>query len=157
MESRINSFSNSVGKRNAYSFLSNFYSSPIVWEGIEYPTVEHAYQASKTHDQTLRRRISEKKYPGAAKAMGGALPIRPDWDRVRIPIMRQLLSLKFDPERHPGLCKMLVGTGTRELIHGNYWGDTFWGVCLEKGQNQLGLLLMEIRDKLSPNRGGIEE
>lgn len=37
----INSF---TGK---YAFLSNFYPSPITIDNIQYPTVEHAFQAQK--------------------------------------------------------------------------------------------------------------
>lgn len=39
-------------------------------------------------------------------------------------------------------------TGDAELIEGNNWGDTFWGVCNGRGENMLGKLLMEIRDYL---------
>ena len=31
-----------------FRFLSNFYPSPIFYDGILYPTVEHAFQAAKT-------------------------------------------------------------------------------------------------------------
>jgi len=53
-----------------YEFLSNFYYSPVTYEGITYPTVEHAFQAAKTFDVTERRRISEMKTPGMAKRAG---------------------------------------------------------------------------------------
>ena len=33
-----------------YRFLSNFYPCDIVYEGIQYPSTEHAYQAAKTLD-----------------------------------------------------------------------------------------------------------
>ena len=34
-----------------------------------------------------------------------------------------------------------------ELIEGNNWKDTYWGVCHGKGQNNLGKLLMRIREE----------
>jgi predicted NAD-dependent protein-ADP-ribosyltransferase YbiA (DUF1768 family) len=37
-----------------------------------------------------------------------------------------------------------------ELIEGNWWGDTYWGVCNGVGENHLGKLLMKIRDYLYP-------
>lgn len=43
---RINSFSGS------HAFLSNFESAPIFYDGLSYPTVEHAYQAAKTWNMT---------------------------------------------------------------------------------------------------------
>jgi len=44
----------------------------------------------------------------------------------------------------------LLETGDRELIEGNYWKDTFWGVYKDPlghkhGLNHLGKLLMRIR------------
>jgi len=39
----------------------------------------------------------------------------------------------------------LLATGNEELIEGNTWGDTFWGVCDGKGLNKLGQLLMVVR------------
>ena len=32
-----------------------------------------------------------------------------------------------------------------ELVEGNYWGDTFWGICNGEGTNWLGILLMAER------------
>lgn len=37
----------------------------------------------------------------------------------------------------------------RELIEGNTWGDTFWGVCRGKGENNLGKILMRLRSELA--------
>lgn len=45
------------------------------------------------------------------------------------------------------LSEMLEATGDAELIEGNHWGDTFWGVCNGVGQNNLGKLLMAIRSE----------
>ena len=57
--------------------------------------------------------------------------------------MRQLLMTKF---AWPGEQDLLLKTGTAELIEGNWWGDTFWGVFNGAGQNHLGRLLMEVRE-----------
>lgn len=36
-----------------------------------------------------------------------------------------------------------------EVVYkGNYWKDTYWGVCNGVGENHLGKLLMKIREKL---------
>jgi predicted NAD-dependent protein-ADP-ribosyltransferase YbiA (DUF1768 family) len=56
--------------------------------------------------------------------------------------MRSLLRQKF---AHPSMRERLLATGDEELIEGNWWGDTFWGVCNGEGQNQLGKLLMRVR------------
>ena len=49
---------------------------------------------------------------------------------------------------NPDLREKLVATGDAELIEGNHWNDTCWGVCKGIGQNNLGKILMEVRDML---------
>ena len=46
-----------------YRFLSNFANSKIIYEGIEYPTVEHAFQAAKTLDINQRKYIASLRTP----------------------------------------------------------------------------------------------
>lgn len=128
-----------------YEFLSNFYPSPITYEGVEYPTVEHAFQAAKTTDNTLRRVISRLSTPGKAKRAGRSLQLRSGWDDLRLQVMSTLVELKFqDPE----LRRKLIGTGSARLIEGNHWHDIFWGVCEGKGENNLGKILMSTRTKI---------
>ena len=47
--------------------------------------------------------------------------------------------------------EMLLATDDMEIIEGNVWGDTFWGVCDGKGENNLGKVLMEVRQHLNTN------
>jgi predicted NAD-dependent protein-ADP-ribosyltransferase YbiA (DUF1768 family) len=42
----------------------------------------------------------------------------------------------------------LDATGDRKLVEGNYWHDTFWGVCNGVGENYLGEILMHVRQEL---------
>jgi len=125
-----------------FRFLSNFWPCKIYFEGMWYDSVEHAYQAAKTLDMDERLRISFLETPGKAKRAGKELKIRPDWEEIKIPIMRELLIKKFSHRELMFRLKKTEG----ELIEGNNWGDTFWGVCKGQGQNILGKLLMEIRD-----------
>jgi len=46
------------------------------------------------------------------------------------------------------LAQKLVDTGARDLIEGNTWGDTFWGISGGKGENNLGKLLINQREEL---------
>lgn len=125
-----------------YEFLSNFYYSPVTYEGITYPTVEHAFQAAKTFDVTERRRISEMKTPGMAKRAGRRVLLREDWEAVKFDIMKTLVTQKFEDEK---LKQLLLDTGDEELVEGNTWHDTCWGVCNGVGQNNLGKILMSVR------------
>ena len=76
-------------------FLSNFYRVDISFEGLVYPSVEHAYQASKTNDRQLRQRVVSCKTPGDAKRLGRTFHITEDWHRRRVPIMVDLIRYKF--------------------------------------------------------------
>jgi hypothetical protein len=63
--------------------------------------------------------------------------------------MESLVKEKFTRDTELGA--KLVATGDEELVEGNYWGDTFWGVCRGVGQNHLGKILMKVREELRSN------
>ena len=134
-----------------YAFLSNFYPSPIAPfnDGIVYPTVEHAFQAYKTTDINKRKEIAAQPTPGKAKHLGRHVELRDDWQEIRINVMYTALKEKF---KDLELQTKLLSTGDAELIEGNTWSDNFWGDCHcpkcrdIKGENNLGKLLMKIRE-----------
>lgn len=133
-----------------HSFLSNFAAAPVMLDGEQYPTVEHAYQAAKTINLLDRQRIQKCQTAGEAKRLGRALAMRADWDSVKLDVMRRLLEQKFAPgTMYAGRLK---NTGSEILVEGNTWGDTFWGRVMKdggwQGRNNLGRLLMEIRSQL---------
>lgn len=127
-----------------YRFLSNFYPATILLDGVEYPTVENAYQASKYLPR--HRKDFTTMAPGQAKRMGRKsreLPVA--WETIKTFQMKFLLRQKFE---HPDLREQLLLTGTEEIIEGNTWGDMFWGMYNGVGSNHLGRLLMEIREEI---------
>ena len=130
--------------KGEYHFLSNFHPVTIRYEGIEYPSVEHAFQAAKTFDVEQRASIAALPTAAKAKRAGRRVDLRSDWNEIRVDVMRQLLKLKF---KDPQLRSMLLATGEELLEEGNYWNDRFWGICKGSGENHLGLLLMEIREQ----------
>lgn len=131
--------------KNEYRFLSNFHLVEIEQEGIVYPSSEHAYMAMKTTDENLRKEISKLETPREAKKFGRKLILRNNWNDLRIPYMEEILKKKFS---NPELKEKLKATGNQELVEGNTWGDVFWGVCNGIGQNNLGKILMKIRDEI---------
>jgi ribA/ribD-fused uncharacterized protein len=137
------------GFHGDYRWLSNFTLCEVELEGVMYPTVEHAYQAAKTTVKEFREAIRLCTTPGQAKRMGKQITLRPDWEAIKLDVMRGLLREKFS---WGYLRVALLATGERELIEENTWYDTFWGVCYGEGQNWLGKLLMEIREELRGNR-----
>lgn len=131
--------------RGDYRFLSNFYPCRILYEGMTYLSTESAYQAAKTLDKKERLRFMDMS-PGEAKREGRKLDVRKDWEEVKLQVMKDVLQLKFFGNK--SLAQKLLDTGNAELIEGNTWGDTFYGVCNGIGENHLGKLLMKVRDEL---------
>lgn len=120
-----------------YHFLSNFSE-----EGGVRPTVEHWFQAAKTEDAAEAEFILSAGTPGLAKKRGRRATLVADWEDIKVEVMKELLYQKFgDPE----IKAKLIATNPRELIEFNDWGDDFWGVCTNAGQNILGRLLEEVR------------
>lgn len=145
-----------------YAFLSNFYPVRIYLEGLTYPTVEHAYVASKTFDVKFKTAISKipAHQAGKAKRMGSSkgmqkfgCTIKTNWDMIwRDETMFRILILKFQYDQ---LRERLKKTTGHELVEGNYWHDNYWGNCYcpkcqgTPGENKLGKMLMNIREILT--------
>jgi len=137
--------------RGAYRFLSNFWPAYVEYEGVVYPSVEHAYVAAKTTDKVLRQKIADAHTPGQAKRLGKRIRLRRGWNNIKLSIMRDLVKQKFKDQH---LLTKLRATAPATLIEGNHWHDNFWGQCVcdhcssspNLGQNHLGRILMEIRD-----------
>ncbi len=130
--------------KKEYDFLSNFFPVEVTFDGLTYPSVEHAYVAAKSLDPDFRRVVCKAPSAGAAKKLGRKVKLRPCWGHLKLEVMERLLRRKFE---HLHLRERLWDTAPRELAEGNTWGDQFWGVCNGVGENHLGKLLMKIRDK----------
>ena len=136
-----------------YRFLSNFWPAKVFLDGIEYPSVENAYQAAKYKkgDRVYFEKCSAKEATIFAKENIMSGYSTEEWDKIKLQVMKSLLLQKFDKEINPETLEMLLGTGNKFLEETNYWGDTFWGVSKSsaneqgEGENNLGKLLMEIR------------
>lgn len=129
-----------------FSYLSNFHSAEFVWDGIAWYHSEGAYQAAKVADRSVRLAMSREKRPGEVKRMGAAVELVPDWDLIRIDVMREVVLAKFT--QNPTLRELLSATGDLHLEEGNTWHDHFWGVCPPysgNGRNELGNVLMDVR------------
>lgn len=136
--------------KGEHRWLSNFHPAEVEFEGETYPSVEHAYQAAKSLDPTIRKLIREVLSPAEAKRVGGRISIREDWNQVKTKVMAGLLEQKFNI---PELQEKLLATGSQDIVEGNYWHDNFWGrcycaKCCNTGENNLGALIMDIRHDL---------
>jgi ribA/ribD-fused uncharacterized protein len=108
--------------RGKYDFLSNFY--PCSVQG--YPSVENAFQAAKCVVPEHQEQFKHCS-PGQAKRLGRRVKIVPNWNAVRVDVMRELV---FDKFRNPELAERLVKTGSIDIVEDNLWHDNYWGRCL---------------------------
>jgi len=135
--------------KGQYDFLSNFYEHEFEYDGHIFKTAEHAYQAQKTIDDIDFEKVKNAKTPGDAKRLGNKLYMRWDWDDVKLDIMFQIVYAKFSSDQV--LKNKLLATYPSELMEGNTWNDTFWGVCNGVGENHFGKILMWVRKILINN------
>ena len=131
--------------KGKYFFLSNFYNSPVMYEGLLYKNNESAFQSAKVLDIERRKQFCEID-PSTAKKKGRNVLLRNDWEEVKLNVMIDVVRDKFT--RNIKLQNKLLATGEEELIEGNTWNDTYWGVCRNCGKNMLGKILMKIRREL---------
>jgi len=130
-----------------FRWLSNFWPAKCWYDGVNYGSVEAAYQAAKTESAKERIRL-QSVTPAEAKRIGRSFTIREGWSDMRLDVMKELLEQRFTEDNHAG--RQLIATHPAKLSEGNYWGDSFWGIDLkkDKGKNHLGKLLMERRNEL---------
>lgn len=126
--------------RGKYSFLSNFYTTKIRYKGVEYSNTEAAFQAQKCPERAAEFASLTGR---DAKRYGKFVPLRSDWEQVKVDIMYDIVLAKFIQNEQ--LKQQLLDTGECKLIESNTWGDTFWGVCNGVGDNKLGRILMTVR------------
>ncbi|MBQ7546064.1 MAG: DUF1768 domain-containing protein [Clostridia bacterium] len=136
--------------REEFFFLSNFYYSKLCLDGITFSSAESAFQAQKSADPKVRSAFAALS-PDEAKRAGRKVDLRPDWNDVRLSVMRRIVYAKFT--QNPHLARWLIETGDLPLIEGNTWHDIYWGVDLRtgEGENRLGQILMQLRRSFIEN------
>lgn len=140
-------------------YIKNWFSNmtqlntPIIIDGISYPSVENAYQAAKTMDISERERIATLT-PNQSKKAGQKVELRENWEPIKLAVMFICLMHKFS---QPKWKAELKATGSEYLVEWNNWGDSTWGIPCKMapnryaipsnqvGYNLLGRLLMLIR------------
>ena len=131
--------------RGKYYFLSNFYEAPVTYEGLIYQNNEAAFQAQKCCSPKDKEAFTNLN-PTEAKRKGRNVVLRKDWEQVKISIMAEIVKAKF--EQNKDLAQMLLDTDDAYLEEGNTWGDKIWGTVNGQGANNLGKILMNIREEL---------
>lgn len=134
--------------RGEYGFLSNFSPHPVFYNGVTYPTAEHAFQAAKAATKEEHDLVVAAPTPAEAKRRGQKVELKPGWDMLKYSTMLEIVAFKF--YQNKDILERLLKTGDAELIEGNWWGDTVWGMVKDAqgnwvGDNTLGKVLMQVR------------
>lgn len=134
--------------KDKYGEFSNFAPFPFTLEGVEWPTTEHYFQAQKFGDADYRERIRTTKSPMIAARLERSrrVPIRADWEAIKLDIMRRATTAKFSA--HGELLDMLLETGEEQIVE-KTTRDEYWGCGTSgRGHNWLGRILMEVRETM---------
>ena len=138
-----------------YFEFTNFAPYPIRVAGKQWPTSEHFFQAQKFVGTPLVEKIRNCHTPREAfdvsRSELGTKWLRKDWSEEKENVMKLALRAKFT--QHQFLHELLLSTRDRKLVEhtdkDNFWGD---GGGDGRGQNKLGLMLMELRQELKHNQ-----
>jgi ribA/ribD-fused uncharacterized protein len=132
---------------------------PIRVCGVGTGSSEALYQALRfPHLPEFQAEVLDQAAPILAKrhAYARVGETRPDWDRVRVNVMRYVLRAKFGSAQG-GLLDLLRGTGEAPIVEVSH-RDDYWGARPVNGRlvgrNVLGRLLMELRAELQTHPSG---
>ena len=141
-----------------FAFLHNSYPCEVPIFGAVFPSAEHAYQASKTEDENCREIIRNLLDGPTAKSYGNThlkrRHLRPNWLSIREMMMTEVIQAKFF--NNIPLAKMLAETGNSALLNcisGSDSLDCYWGIRGSKGENRLGVILMNVRTQIQEATG----
>lgn len=135
-----------------YGPLSNLYKRPVIFEGEEYQTSEHAYQAGKAKKEEVKKWLMAAPSPALLAMAAHGLyvwDVHPDWSKTKFDRMKKILVCKFT--QHQDLQQLLLSTGNKRLVEVATVDNAvnrLWGEVNGKGQNKLGVLLMEVREEI---------
>jgi ribA/ribD-fused uncharacterized protein len=162
MQERIYNINEVISFRKtteAFGGLSNMASGYHLFvNDIIIPSAEHLYQAMRyplypniqaeiiAQDNGMKAKMISNKYKSKYS--------RPDWDSIRIKIMRWVLEVKLS-QNWEKFSELLISTGNKDIVEYSH-KDKIWGVVLKSesqlvGVNALGRLLMELREKYTKN------
>lgn len=140
-----------------YGPFSNLYRRRIIFEGEEFATSEHAYQAAKARRPEVRRWLMNAPSPALLAMAAHGLyywDVAPGWSTSKFDRMRAVIRAKFT--QHTDLRKLLLSTGEARLVESatvDNEVNRLWGEVDGVGRNMLGIMLMELRAELRGEPG----
>ena len=148
--------------------LSNFYPCTLTVYDREFRSSEHAYQymkASVCGNDEMAEKICQLECPREVKIISKRLRTNDEWKRAKLDIMRDIIVAKA--EYVPEYKEKLLSAN--QIIAEAVPDDFYWSSGLSKeeivwvddmnwpGQNVMGKLHMELREKIRMNENGTSD
>jgi ribA/ribD-fused uncharacterized protein len=135
---------------HAFDPLSNWSAHQVKIWGKTFPTVEHAFQYRKFADAEpdIAQQIFDAPSPYLAMKIARKYKDKTPgpWREQRIDVMTEIIHAKAD--QHQDFKDCLLATRDKTIVENSPWDD-FWGCgANQKGQNQMGKILMVVRNSL---------
>lgn len=166
------------------TFLSNFSYAAVVYNGLDFTSVERAYQRAKFKLTDLNRIPASvaAEIKGHVKHRGfnvdifdinllfqggiaGSSEVKKAADIMREAglerddwqaiRLKTMIVLLIQKFNKPDYRDLLLGTKDKYLVEGNNWDDVYWGFSGNRGENMLGAALMVLRERLRASRGNV--
>ncbi|MFH1088300.1 MAG: NADAR family protein [Patescibacteria group bacterium] len=132
----------------AFHVFDNFSAHIVTLWGHDFQTAEHAYQWKKfSQDLNISRLVLTARSPEAAHQIGkqNKDKIPQDWHDKKVDVMKVILRAKA--EQNDDIQEVFRRSGDRAIVENNPIDD-FWGNGPDNnGQNIIGNIWMEIREK----------
>ncbi|MDM1556104.1 NADAR family protein [Chryseobacterium indologenes] len=144
-ENKFGGLSNMAPGYSLFINEVNIQSTEILYQACKFPLFP-----------MIQKEIIETKNPMDAKSVSRKYQqfSRQDWDSVKFKVMKWCLEVKLI-QNFDNFSELLLSTGEKTIVEFSK-KDTIWGASpltptLLKGQNALGRLLMELREKIKSN------
>lgn len=141
-----------------HGWLSSMSAFPITFNGKEWRTNEHLFQALRFNDETIMEEIRLCRSPMSAKFFAkknaDKMVVEPK-SKADLDNMKMVLRLKID--QHPEIKKALLETGNEMIVEdvtkrGIKGNNLFWGMAHVDGdwigENILGNIWAELRQEM---------
>lgn len=129
-----------------FGFLNMSYRHPVEYDAVAYPSLLHAFIASKFGPPEARAEIREfVGSPYQLRVFAKKFEPRVMWKWKRLTIMHKLLQRFY---QDPLMAQKMLATGERPIVFVNNAKDSYWGQYKGEGTNHYGRLQTRVRDEL---------
>lgn len=128
--------------------LASFSHHEFELDGLQWPSVEHYFQAMKFADPALKEKIRSTPHPKIAQktARWQFWKVRKDWKDIQRSMMTRGTWIKC--HAYPAIAQKLLETDERMIVESSLY-DHYWGCGRDqRGHNYYGKMLMDVRNKL---------